>query len=208
MDSSKKDRKNIIKKIKNIFTTALAILLLVGIFALGIKFSNSFSNREIVLDFGFKNVGQLVTQEWYGRILEDSKKDRKLFNSISIPFTESRLIFSLDVEVLAGLDFNEIETEILNDEKTVKVKLPHAQVYKSYEVSNSFEVYLDDESWFSNINAEEQQSLKTKIVEKGKQTAIDTQILTKADDNAKIIIKNMINNIEQTKDFKVEFEYK
>ena len=33
------------------------------------------------------------------------EKDRKIFNKISVPFTESRIIFSLDVEVTAGLNF-------------------------------------------------------------------------------------------------------
>ena len=43
----------------------------------------SMNHRETIIDFGFKDVGELVTQEWYGRILEDKAKDRKIFKNIS-----------------------------------------------------------------------------------------------------------------------------
>lgn len=137
------------------------------------------------IKFEFKDVGELVTQEWYGRMLEDSSKDRKILNAISIPFTESRLIFSIDVEVLAAVDFEDIEYEISDKKEKVIVTLPHSEVYKAYEVQNSFVAYLDEESWFTNIDATEQQKLKDKIVEKGKKQAIESGMLEKADKNAK-----------------------
>lgn len=185
-----------------VITIIIVAVLLIGI---GATIPNMIKSNETVIDFGFKDVGKLVTQEWYGRILEDSSKDRKIFNTISVPFTESRLIFSTDVEILAGVDFEQIKYEIL-DEKII-VTLPHSQVYKSYEVQGSFKSYLDDESWFTNINSTEQQELKDAIVEKGKNQAIESGLLDKADENAQNIIKNMIKGNEITKDFEVEFKY-
>lgn len=185
-----------------VITIIVVAGLLIGI---GATIPNMIKSNETVIDFGFKNVGKLVTQEWYGRILEDSSKDRKIFNTISVPFTESRLIFSTDVEILAGVDFEQIKYEVLN--KKVIVTLPHSQVYKSYEVQGSFKSYLDDESWFANINSTEQQELKDAIVEKGKNQAIESSLLDKADENAKNIIKNMIKGNEITKNFEVEFKY-
>lgn len=185
-----------------VITIIIVTGLLIGI---GATIPNMIKSNETVIDFGFKNVGKLVTQEWYGRILEDSSKDRKIFNTISVPFTESRLIFSTDVEILAGVDFEQIKYEVLNEK--VIVTLPHSQVYKSYEVQGSFKSYLDDESWFTNINSTEQQELKDAIVEKGKNQAIESGLLDKADENAKNIIKNMIKGNEITKNFEVEFKY-
>lgn len=185
-----------------VITIIIVTGLLIGI---GATIPNMIKSNETVIDFGFKNVGKLVTQEWYGRILEDSSKDRKIFNTISVPFTESRLIFSTDVEILAGVDFEQIKYEVLNEK--VIVTLPHSQVYKSYEVQGSFKSYLDDESWFTNINSTEQQKLKDAIVEKGKNQAIESGLLDKADENAKNIIKNMIKGNEITKNFEVEFKY-
>ena len=59
------------------------------------------NHRETIIDFGFKDVGELVTQEWYGKMLEVSSKDRKLFDTISVPFTESKPSKQLLVSTLA-----------------------------------------------------------------------------------------------------------
>lgn len=192
--------------VKIIAIIIIAVLLIIIGTKIPIEPNPDIDAEETIIDFGFKNVGELVTQEWYGRILEDSSKDRKIFKIIPVPFTESRLIFSIDVEILAGVDFEDIEYEILNENEKVIVTLPRSKVYKSYEVQDSFISYLDDESWFTNINSTEQQKLKDKIVKKGENQAIESGLLDKADENAKNIIRNMIKGNEITKDFEVEFK--
>lgn len=204
-----KKRLNFAKFIKRLpFTVKMIAIILIAVLLIiiGTKIPSMIDREETTIDFGFKDVGKLVTQEWYGRILEDSSKDRKLFKKFSIPFTESRLIFSLDVEVLAAVNFEEIDYKISNEKVTVT--LPHAEVYKSYEVPNSFVSYLDEESWFTNINSTEQQKLKDGIVEKGEKEAEKSGLIEKADKNAKNIIRTMIKGNEITKDFEVEFKYK
>lgn len=210
-NSKRKKKLNFAKFIKRLpltIKTIVIIIIAVLLIIIGTKIPSRPDSKETIIDFGFKDVGELVTQEWYGRILEDSSKDRKIFNTISIPFTESRLIFSIDVEVLASVNFEDIEYEISDKKEKVIVTLPHSEVYKAYEIQKSFVAYLDEESWFTNINATEQQQLKDKIVEKGKNQAIESGLLEKADENAKNIIRNMIKANEVTKNFDVEFEYK
>ena len=189
----KEQRKNKFKIPKKVKIISLCVVLLI-ILIIGLSFSKVFSHSETVLDFGFKNVGELVTQEWYGRILEDSSKDRKMFKKLSIPFTTSRLIFSLDVEVLAGIDFKKIDYNISNDRSRITVLLPKAKVYKYYQVPNTFKAYLDEESLFFNISSGKRHELEDVIVEKGKKKALDSGLLEKADKNAKILIEQMIKS--------------
>ena len=203
--NTKKRLKKIMNKIPKIAKITGIILVALILIMFGIKFSKSLTHKETVLDFGFKDVGMLVTQEYYGRILQDSTKDRKLFKKLSIPFTESRIIFSLDVEVLAGINFEEIEYEI-KDDNVVKVKLPKSYVYKYYQVPNTYKNYLDDESWFTNIGSEERHKLEDSVVEIGKEEALNAGLLEKADANAKKIIEQMIKS--KNKNLKIEWEYK
>lgn len=196
------------KKLPTKVKAILIIIVIVASLMIGTQIPGKLFSRETVIDFGFENVGKLVTQEWYGRIVEDSSKNRKIFHGISVPFTESRLIFSLDVEVLAAVDFEDIEYKVSNGKEKVIITLPHSKIYKAYEVNNSFISYLDDESWFTNINSTEQQKLKDKIVEKGEKQAIKSGVLKKADENAKRIIRHMIKENKSTKNFEVEFKYK
>lgn len=182
-------------------------LVLVLLFA-GSRIPSLIKTRETLIDFGFKDVGKLVTQQWYGRMVEDSSTDRTIKDLIHIPFTESRLIFSIDVEVLAAIDFAEIEYEMMEEENKVVISLPHAEIYKAYEVQNSFKFYLESESIFNNISAEEQQAMKDKIVDDAKEKALETGLLYNADANAKTLITNMVRGNERTKDYDVEFQYK
>ena len=176
------------KKIKIIVFCVVFLI----VFILGLSFSKVFNHSETILDFGFKDVGELVTQEWYGRILEDSSDARKIFKKISIPFTTSRLIFSLDVEVLAGIDFRKIDYKISKDHSKITVILPKAKIYKYYQVPKTFKTYLDEESIFTNISSGKRHELEDVIVEKGKKKALDSGLLEKADNNAKILVEQMI----------------
>lgn len=196
--------KKICKFPKFIKLGIIAIILII-ILAIGIKYSKNLYHRETVLNFGFKDVGELVTQEWYGRVLEDSSKNRKLFEKISIPLTNSRIIFSLDVEVIAGLNFAEIEYEQISENK-VLIKLPKTEVYKYYQVPNTYNSYLDDESLFTNITSKERHDLEDAVVEKGKEIAIENGILEKAEENAKVIIEQMVKS--KNKDLEIEWQTK
>lgn len=193
------------KKIPKFIKRLLFIILLFFLIVLAFHYSKTLQHEETILDFGFKDVGELVTQEWYGRVLEDSSKDRKLFNKFSIPFTNSRIIFSLDVEVTAGLDFQEIEYDFLK-ENMIKIKLPKTKIYKYYQVPNTFKDYLDDESWFTNFSSKERHDLEDAVVEKGKATALESGLLEKADKNAKKIIEQMVKAKDKT--IQIEWEYK
>ena len=97
----------------------------------------------------------------------------------------------------AGLNFKEIEQDISEDGKTVTITLPKAKIYKYYQVPNTFNSYLDDESWFTNINSKERHDLEDAVVEKGKEKALEAGLLEKADKNAKTIIEQMVKAKEK-----------
>lgn len=208
---SKKRWKFSFKKLSFVSKIVITVITIAVVLGIGTAIPTVLKQRETVLELGFKDVGELVTQESYIRILEDSKDDRKIFKKITIPFTESRLIFSLDVEVLASIDFNEISYKtIKNDEgeNSILITLPHAKIYKAYEVPKTFKAYLDSESLFSRIDATEQANLKDAVVEKGKEQAIESGILDKAEKNAEVMIRNFVSSNKKTKNYKVKFEYK
>lgn len=196
------------KTIKKMLICICLIAVIILIFVLGVKFSNSFMHHEETVGFiQFKNIGELVTQTAFVKEIEDSSKNRTLFNSINIPFTESRKIFSYMVEVDASINFEEITYEINNDDKIIKFKLPHSKVYKSTLDENSFYSYLDSESIFTNINDKEANELRKMIKANAEKDALDNGLLEKADVNGKIIIENLVRTNDKYKDYKVEFEY-
>lgn len=196
------------KIIKIILTSICLIAIFTLIFVLGMKYNDRILHHdETTESIQFKNVGELVTQTAFVKEIEDSSKNRTLFNSINIPFTESRKIFSYMVEVDASINFEEITYEIDDSDKIIKIKLPHARVYKSTLDENSFYSYLDSESIFTNINDVEANELRKMVKANAEKDAIDNGLLEKADENGKIIIENMVKTNDKYRDYEFEFEY-
>ena len=67
-----------IKKCPKIIKRGILVVILIAIVALGINYSYVFNKEADTLSIEFKNVGELVTQSAFIRVLEDSTvKDRK-----------------------------------------------------------------------------------------------------------------------------------
>ncbi|HJJ12658.1 MAG TPA: DUF4230 domain-containing protein [Clostridiaceae bacterium] len=197
-----------IKKCPKIIKRGIIVLILIVVLALGINYSYVFNKEAETLSIEFKNVGQLVTQSAFIRLLEDSTVNRTIFEKFEIPFTESRKMFSYIVQVDAAINFEEISIEDINEStKTIKVKLPHAKVYNATPDLESFKSYIDSESWFSRIDSEKYNEALKDLTNQGKQDAIDNGILEKADENGKNIIESFIKSNKKYKEYNVEYEY-
>ena len=211
-NSNKKTKKRTIvtaiSHCPKIIKTLIIILIFIGIFILGVKYSYIFTSQADSLSIEFKNVGELVTQSAFVRVLEDSTVNRKIFAKFDIPFTESRKMFSYIVQVDASINFNEISIENINDEtKTIKIKLPHSKVYNATPDLNSFKSYIDSESLFSRINSEQYNEALKELTNQGEEDAINNGLLEKADENGKSLIETFVKSNKKYKDYNVEYEY-
>lgn len=197
-----------IKKCPKIIKRGIIVLILIVVLALGINYSYVFNKEAETLSIEFKNVGELVTQSAFIRVLEDSTVNRTIFEKFEIPFTESRKMFSYIVQVDAAINFEEISIEDINEStKTIKVKLPHAKVYNATPDLESFKSYIDSESWFSRIDSEKYNEALKDLTNQGKQDAINNKLLEKADENGKNIIESFIKSNKKYKEYNVEYEY-
>lgn len=215
VENNKENNKknNFIKKhFFSIVKYIIIILVLIFAFIIGTKFSNNFKHKEKVISYGFKDMGFLITQEWYGCVLEDSKTDRTFFNLFKIPLTESRQLFSIDIEVFAGIEFKDIKYTIDHNKKNINVSLPHAIIQNTSTVDDSMQIYLDSESWFSRINLEKNEEARESLKKRARQMALDSGIIEKAENNAEKLITNMIKSNgecskDTCKDYEIIFKY-
>lgn len=212
VENNKKKNNFIRKHLFSIVKYIVVILVLILIFIIGTKLSNGFNHKEKVISYGFKDMGFLITQEWYGCVLEDSKTDRTFFNLFKIPLTESRQIFSIDIEVFAGIEFKDIKYTIDHDNKNINVSLPHAVIQNTSTVDGSMQIYIDSESWFSRIDLEKNEEARESLKKKARQMALDSGIIEKAENNAEKLITNMIKNNGECsknacKDYEIIFKY-
>lgn len=83
-----------------------ALLLLLVIVGLGIRSVVLSESKSTKL--GFENIGELATQTAYCTSVNVTEGSRELFG-VTIPFTQSKYIYSYDIVIKAGFDFTESE---------------------------------------------------------------------------------------------------
>lgn len=186
------------KFIKHFIVISLALL---------IGSSVNYSINTKTTKFGLEDVGELVTQTAYLTIVQDTKVNYDFFELFEIPFTESRQIFSYDVEVDASVDFTKISYTIKDTAKEIKIKIPHSKIYKTTLDLDSLVIYLDEGSIFSRIDLSKQNDALTGMKKQAEYDAIENGILEEANTNAKKLIEGMIKSNKKYKDYYITYDY-
>ncbi|MBS5939642.1 DUF4230 domain-containing protein [Clostridium sp.] len=172
-------KKYIIKKGK------WSILILVVILAalIGVRSVIYFDNKTTKI--GFEDIGEFATQTAYCTELSIIDDSRDLFR-FSIPFTQSKYIYSYDVIIKAGFDFGEIEWN--KNDNIIEVKLPEGKVLSSEIDLDSFKVYHEKESVFNKITMSENNESMRGLKEKAEEDAIANGLLKNARSNAETVL--------------------
>ena len=169
--------------------TGILIVLIIVAGIIGLR-KTIFSDSQTT-KIGFEDIGELATQSAYCTQVNVTDSSRELFGA-KIPFTQSKYIYSYDVVVKAGFDFEEIEWS--KNDKTIEVKLPEAKILSSEIDLDSFKVYHEQESIYNQIALEENNEALAKLKETAEKDAIENGLLENARSNAETILTRFFGN--------------
>ena len=167
----------------------------------------TFNQKFKVTDLGLKDMSELVTQTCTVTVIQDSKKNLTFFLDYKIPLTESRQIFSYDFDVDASIKFNKITFDVDNKNKIITFNLPHANVYKTTIILDSFNSYYESDSLFTEIDLSENNDAKKQMAIEAEEKCIKNKLLENADKNAEELLKGLVKSNSKIKDYKVLFKY-
>lgn len=140
----------------------LCILVLLGSY----KLHQTQTNK-----IGFEDIGELATQVAYCEEVGVTDEGRTLFG-LTIPFTQSKYIYSYNVTIKAGYDFTDIDYKIYDKTKKIKVRLPKVKILGTQIDENSFKVYHEDESIFRRISLQENNKELTNLKQRAEKDAV------------------------------------
>lgn len=200
------DENKVAKRKKSMVKAKLIALIAIIIIALGagLYFGKSLSSESRITKLGFEDMGELATQAAYCTMVEDTEAARDLFG-VEIPFTQSRLIYSYDVIVRAGLDFEQIEWSVDDPNKVIEVKLPEIRVLNSELDTESFKLYLEDESIFIRISMEENNDSMIEMEENARRQAVGNGLLDEARANAEAILRSFFAGVYDLEKYEIVF---
>ena len=154
---------------------------------------------------GFEDIGELATQSAYCTEVNVTEDARTIFGA-KIPFTQSKYVYSYDIVIKAGDNFNEIEWELKG--KNIEVKIPEAKVLSTELDLDSFKVYHEEESIFSPIKLDENNDAIKKMKENAKTDAIANGLLENARSNAEEMLKGFFGSQYDLDEYKIVFKDK
>lgn len=188
------------------FGTILKLALLMAIVAaigVGVRVINVSESKTTKI--GFEDIGEMATQSAYCTEVNVTEDAKELYG-MRIPFTQSKYIYSYDIVIKAGYDFNEIEWKEKN--KTIEVKLPEAKVLSNELDMDSFKVYHEEESIFSKITLEENNDAVKKMKLNAQENAIANGLLENARSNAETMLTGFFADEYDLDEYKIVFKDK
>lgn len=192
-------KKYLIKKI------IIGATIIVGIFVIvmGIRSFASFESRSTKI--GFEDIGEFATQTAYCTELSITDKPKSLFG-VTIPFIQSKYIYSYDIVIKAGFDFREINWE--KKGTSIEVKLPEAKILSSEINLDSFKIYYENESIFNQITMQENNAALKNLKQNAEEDAISNNLLENARANAEIVLTGFFSKVYDLEKYKLIFKDK
>lgn len=189
--------------IANKVLLAIVITLLICGGAFGVH--THFSSKSETLKIGFEDIGEMATQVAYCKEVDKIDKLADWYGMV-IPFTQSKYIYSYNIVIKAGFNFEEIEWR--KQDKTIQVKLPEIKILSSEIDYDSFKVYHEQDSIFTKVNLEERNESILKLKEKAEQDAIANGLFENARANAEMILKGFFGQVYDLDEYKLVFQDK
>lgn len=153
-----------------------------------------------------QDIGELSTAEYVYKI--SGMIDKKgLTLPRNIVVTSSKVIYSYEGTIKAGIQFGEIQIDINTAQKPAKVyvHLPEAEIFSNELDNDSLEIYDEKYSNFNKINFSDINQSQAECKEKAEEAALDSGILEKASENAATMIRSMLYGFWDSEEYDIEF---
>ena len=160
------------------------------------------TSSETIRD-GLANMGVLITQEYYFTQVETYTKEKNIF--IVIP-TRSGFTYSYDGNVVAGVDFGEINVKTDEDRKIITVDLPSSEIQSVNIDRDTFKIYSEKESLWNPLKLEDYNISLVDFEDSAKAKALENGILERSDAQAQKLVREFIGSFPNAAGYTVVFE--
>ena len=139
---------------------------------------------------------ELTTEEYaFTEVITYS--NLKQFLGIDLPWTETSYIASYDGVIRAGIDFAAVKvaSEQLDDGVHLTVTLPKSKIQSTEIDPDSFILYSEKTGLGNPLSASDFNQSLTELEHDAQKHAVDKGVLTRADEQAKLLIERFIQSV-------------
>ncbi|MBR0208344.1 MAG: DUF4230 domain-containing protein [Oscillospiraceae bacterium] len=157
-----------------------------------------------MLTDGVRELGLLVTEEYYFTEVVSYSSVKKLWK-LDLPFTESSYLVSYDGVVRAGVDLSGASIVKDDEAKLITVTLPEAVITDIDIDPESFKLYSEKAGLGNPISAADFNNSLIELENGAREKALDRDVLTRADDNARTLVYNVVGTLCDLSEYRLVF---
>ena len=115
--------------------------------------------------------------------------------------------FGVGSTIKAGIDADQVTVNADNKSKKITIGLPDPKILSNELDENSLYVYLEEDSIFNKVRAQDHSNLRQKIKDESQELAKENGVMEQATERVKLLIRTMLEQIPDIKDnYSIEFE--
>ncbi len=157
-----------------------------------------------ILQDGLRETGMLVTEEYYFTEVISFSSIKRLWK-IDLGITESSFLASYDGVVRAGVDLSGASVEKDDEARRITVALPAAEIQSIDIDPESFRLYSEKAGLGNPISAEDFNNALVELEASARDKALDRGLLTRADENAHTLVRNLIGALVDLDEYALVF---
>ena len=196
------------KTLRSLIVGIIVLVLCVGGVFLYRNYSNPKSTTEtttVDIQGTIRDIGELATAEYDFTITQTAEKPSKTVVGVTIPFTSTKVLYSYNGVIKAGIQFSKVEITQNNKQKEIYVRIPEAEILSTEIDNKSLVVYDEKYSVFNTLTFEDMNISVDNAKTTANETAIDNGILDRANENARAIIQSTISALVDLSEYEMVF---
>lgn len=196
------------KKAKKMFLGLVAIIIIVfasyffgmkgGLFKTSEKISSEIVKNQILsvkelttLKYKYTNVGSFENQsEFYG---------------MKVPFTHKKFIISYDGEVNAGINLEEAQVLLDDQNKKINIKLPKSKILNHVIDEDSLTVFDEKSAIFNKLEIKDFSNFRKDEMKKVEEDLLEKGFLEEADEKTKEAIVEILKINPLLEEYEIKF---
>lgn len=159
-----------------------------------------------ILEDGFRNMGTLITEEYYFTQVEDYKNKQKVFEIFDKTIDSTAyLTFSYDGVVNAGIDCEKIVVNKDEENKKIEIAIPKAEIIDVVIDHNSFKAIKEKNGIVNKVDMNMMNDSLKQFEESAREKAMEKKILEKADEYARKMIESFVNSVVDVNEYQIVY---
>ncbi len=181
--------------------TILILLLGITAAALYISRRQGVLHRNRMLRSGLMDIGELAVETMRCTQAHSVQKARTLFG-VAIPLTKAHYIFTYDVVVRAGFDFDKIDAQVNERSRTITLRFPPARILMATVEPDSLTILDERHSLFTRVPMESINEALGQMRDEAVARAVEEDIFRRAETSAQGRMQMFLGQFESLKGYR------